>query len=104
MASETRTTIRVERSGDGWRWSVVARGGVEAVQLAVAGFTGILDGSLSSEAFHFHESADGWWVLDLFERSNDEMEPQPERIAVVEPERTIDAEEAARILRELFAL
>jgi hypothetical protein len=100
MASETRTTIRVERSGDDWRWSVVARGGIEDLKVAAAGFTGVQDGSLASEAFRFHESEDGWWVLELFERSTSDADP--EQAAVIEPERTIDAEQAALVLREMF--
>jgi hypothetical protein len=101
MASGTRTAIRVERSGGDWRWSVVARDGVEALQVAAAGFVGVEDGMLTSEAQRFHESEDGWWVLCLSEPSADE--PEPDWAVVIEPERTIDAEEAARLLRELLA-
>jgi hypothetical protein len=100
MASETRTPIRVERSKQGWRWFVVARGGIEDVQVAAAGFTGMLDGRLESEDFHFEESADGWWILGFCGRRIPELDS--EQAAVIEPERTIDPEEAASILREMF--
>jgi hypothetical protein len=101
MASETGTALRLERYDDGWRWGVVARGGVEQVEAAAAAFTGV-DGRLTSDDFHFTEIEDGWWVLHP---SPVPIEaPEPEATAVVEPDRPIDIEEAALLVRELFAL
>lgn len=101
MASETGTALRLERYYDGWRWGVVARGGVEQVEVAAAAFSGV-DGRLTSDEFHFTEIEDGWWVLRLSEESDEEV--AHELAALFEPDRPIDIEQAALLVRELFAL
>jgi hypothetical protein len=96
-ASRSRTPIHVARYADGWRWSVAAREGAEAVQRAAAEFTGIEDGALTSEGSRYGQVESGWWVITEHADGGWPSDA-PERVAVIEFDGEVDSDGAARLL------